>query len=96
MIDHRRWETYEDFLKFYDEEEKRPIPQAQETTQERKHRLKVENMKQHIKQQKLDIKKWNPLVDPNAVGNTYKTIFVGRLNYATEEERLRNEFEIFG
>lgn len=39
----------------------------------------------------------NPFKDRN-IPNTdeFKTIFVGRLNYTTTEERLRKEFELFG
>lgn len=39
----------------------------------------------------------NPLHDKRTEGsNPYNTIFVGRLNYATTEERLKREFEIYG
>lgn len=42
-------------------------------------------------------KEWNPLLDPNAQGsNPRKSIFVSRLNYRVDENRLYKEFEVFG
>jgi len=38
----------------------------------------------------------HPWDDRKAEGDPYKTIFVGRLNYTTTEDRLKREFEIFG
>lgn len=38
----------------------------------------------------------HPWDDKRAEGNPYNTIFVGRLNYTTTEERLKREFEIYG
>ena len=38
----------------------------------------------------------HPWDDKKASGNPYNTVFVGRLNYNTTEERLKREFEIFG
>jgi U1 small nuclear ribonucleoprotein 70kDa len=38
-----------------------------------------------------------PFKDKNITDtNPYKTVFVGRLSYTTTEERIRQEFEIFG
>lgn len=38
----------------------------------------------------------HPWDDKKAEGNPYNTIFVGRLNYTTTEDRLKREFEIYG
>ena len=38
----------------------------------------------------------NPHADKRIEGNPYCTIFVGRLNYNTTEERIKREFEIYG
>lgn len=38
----------------------------------------------------------NPHAEKRIEGNPYNTIFVGRLNYSTTEERLKREFEIYG
>jgi len=67
-----------------------------ETKAERKLRLKKVQLKKHIAEQELEIKKWNPYHDKKIEGNPYNTIFVGRLNYITTEERLKKEFEIYG
>lgn len=42
------------------------------------------------------IYEWNPFEDSNATSDPYKTLFVGRLNYTTNEKRLRKEFEEYG
>lgn len=38
----------------------------------------------------------NPFSDPHVEGDPYNTLFVGRLNYSTTEERISKEFSIFG
>ena len=56
------------------------------------------------KQKELENKKkieelkslWNPKEDQNTTSDPYKTLFVARLNYDTNETTLRNEFEIYG
>ena len=37
-----------------------------------------------------------PKVASDTQKDPYKTVFIGRLNYETTEERLRKEFELFG
>ena len=38
-----------------------------------------------------------PFNDDNTAGtDPHKTVFVGRLNFKTDEDRLKKEFEIFG
>jgi U1 small nuclear ribonucleoprotein len=39
---------------------------------------------------------YNPFHDKNIKSDERKTIFIGKLNYATDEVRLKKEFEIFG
>ena len=47
--------------------------------------------------QKAEIKNnWNPDKDKNIKGDPKKTIFVGRLNYKTDEKKLHDHFEIYG
>ena len=38
----------------------------------------------------------HPHTDKKIQGDPYKTIFVGRLNFDTTQERLYKEFNIFG
>lgn len=38
----------------------------------------------------------HPWDDKRAEGNPYNTVFVGRLSYATTEDRLKKEFAVFG
>ena len=40
--------------------------------------------------------KWNPFEDENAIGDPYKTLFVARLSYNSNEKKLRKEFEVYG
>ena len=41
-------------------------------------------------------KTYDPKSDPNAVGDAYRTLFVGRLSEHVDEASLRREFERFG
>lgn len=45
---------------------------------------------------KQGIQEWDPNKNQSATNDAFKTIFVGRLNYQTTEERLKLEFEEFG
>ncbi|TVU32056.1 hypothetical protein EJB05_23774 [Eragrostis curvula] len=42
------------------------------------------------------LQKYDPQSDPNATGDPYKTLFVGRLSYETSERNLKKEFEAYG
>lgn len=58
---------------------------------------KREKMLKNMTINKSQKKEWNPLLDPNAQGsNPRKSIFVSRLNYRVDENRLYKEFEVFG
>jgi U1 small nuclear ribonucleoprotein len=50
----------------------------------------------HLSEQKLKIKAYNPDKDENVHGDPKKTIFVGRLNYKTDETKLEENFGIYG
>lgn len=64
---------------------------------ERKMAQKRLKMLSHMKKTKESIKKWQPFNDDNTAGtDPHKTVFVGRLNFKTDEDRLKKEFEIFG
>ena len=53
-------------------------------------------MIENILAQKAEIKSYRPEKDAKIRGDPYKTIFVGRLNYKTDEKTLERSFEIFG
>merc|ERR1711935_38 len=58
-----------------------------------------DKMKKHITESKEEYKKWNPFeIDGNdkCTEDPYKTIIVANLAYATDEDRLREVFEIYG
>ncbi|XXG52611.1 hypothetical protein AAC387_Pa03g0893 [Persea americana] len=38
----------------------------------------------------------DPSNDPNISGDSYKTLFVAKLNYETMEHRIEREFEAYG
>lgn len=59
----------------------------------RRHREKVEA---HKSAQKKIIEAYDPHKDPNASGDPFKTLFVGRISYDTTEKKLKREFEVFG
>lgn len=45
---------------------------------------------------KADIATWNPKDDAKAKGDAYKTLFIGKISYDTNEQKLRREFEQYG
>jgi RNA recognition motif-containing protein len=58
-----------------------------------------DKMKKHIGEAKDSYKNWNPFeIDGNekCTEDPYKTILVANLAYATDEDRLREVFEIYG
>jgi len=46
--------------------------------------------------QKEKINQYNPDNDKKIRGDPYRTIFVGRLNFKTDEKRLIDSFEQYG
>lgn len=69
---------------------------CQETPQERKERLWKEKVIEHYLKIKDQRRKYNPNKDKNAKSDPSKTLFVGRLNYKTDEDTLTREMERFG
>ncbi|CAD8186603.1 unnamed protein product [Paramecium pentaurelia] len=57
---------------------------------------KYEKRRQHSEEVKKRLQTWNPFEDPNITSDPYKTLFVGRLNFATTDKKLRKEFEEYG
>eukprot|EP01029_Cantina_marsupialis_P029793 TRINITY_DN782217_c0_g1_i1.p1 TRINITY_DN782217_c0_g1~~TRINITY_DN782217_c0_g1_i1.p1 ORF type:complete len:327 (+),score=107.54 TRINITY_DN782217_c0_g1_i1:140-1120(+) len=82
------------------ESEQPPPRLVNETTKERRERLKKGKEASHESQLIESRKKWNPTKDlenkPSATADPYKTIFVGRLDYATTERDLKRFFERVG
>jgi len=60
---------------------------------ERKKREKRERAEKKIQEQ---LSTWDPKHDTNAKSDPRKTLFIGRLNYSTNEDTLRRKMEQFG
>lgn len=73
-----------------------PERQCRETPAQRKERIWKERTVEHYLKVKDEKKKYDPSKDPNATSDPAKTLFVSRLNFKTDEETLRREFEKFG
>lgn len=58
--------------------------------------MKKEKMMNHLIEQKKLQKVYNPKHDKKIRGDPYKTIFVGRLSYKTDEARLMDNFDMYG
>eukprot|EP01066_Platyproteum_vivax_P012573 Platyproteum_vivax@DN5711_c0_g1_i1.p1 len=78
------------------ESDKPPLREPFEPPKDRRARLRQEKIEQHRESLKKLIEQYNPLKDPNAVGDPFRTLFVARLSYDTTEKRLKREFEQFG
>ncbi|CAK9080048.1 unnamed protein product [Durusdinium trenchii] len=73
-----------------------PPKEPWESPLERKARRHREKVEAHKAAQKKVIEAYDPHKDPNASGDPFKTLFVGRISYDTTEKKLKREFEVFG
>jgi len=73
-----------------------PPKEPWESPLERKARRHLEKVQAHKDAQKKIIEAYDPHKDPNASGDPFKTLFVGRISYDTTEKKLKREFEVFG
>lgn len=80
---------------FLTKEELQPIVK-QETSSERKARVRAEKAKVHAQVLRERAATWGPKNNPTATGDAYKTLFVARLSYEVDENDLRDEFERYG
>uniref|UniRef100_A0A7N0T869 RRM domain-containing protein n=1 Tax=Kalanchoe fedtschenkoi TaxID=63787 RepID=A0A7N0T869_KALFE len=73
-----------------------PPPKEAELPSQRRariHKLRLEKGEQKAAE---ELKKYDPHNDPNVSGDPYKTLFVARLNYETNESKIKREFEAYG
>jgi RNA recognition motif-containing protein len=75
-----------------------PTPErvVQETAAQRRARIAKERGEEHAEKCAAALASWDPHANPNATGDGYRTLFVGRLNYETTEETLMRELERYG
>ena len=83
-------EYSEIFNKFESVDQVAPVVELKSAA---KLRVKKANLLQNIIEQKEKINQYNPDNDKKIRGDPYRTIFVGRLNYKTDEKRLIDSFE---
>ena len=67
-----------------------------ETRSERRERIKKLRQEKAEKDRESSKAMWDPAADENAANDAYKTLFVARLNFLTDERKLKREFEVFG
>lgn len=63
---------------------------------QKRDRLQLEKKERAVKLMTEDVKDYKPAEDPNVRGDAFKTLFVSRLNYDTEQKDLEREFGRFG
>lgn len=69
---------------------------CRETPAQRKERIWKERVIEHYYKTKEERGKYDPTKDKHVTSDPYKTLFVSRLNFNTDEETLRKEMERFG
>ena len=68
------------------------------------HMSPSERRQERLKEKKLRseerlnaaLAQWHPKENPNATGDPFKTLFLGRLHYDIDEKQLKKEFERYG
>ncbi|KAF0988473.1 hypothetical protein HZS_4287, partial [Henneguya salminicola] len=83
------------YLDYFDEPKDEP-PVLYETRFERRERKLRERQEHEEKILEEKKQKWDPKTRENVSTDPYKTLFVGRLSYETQESKLKREFEIYG
>ncbi|KAK9822157.1 hypothetical protein WJX81_000658 [Elliptochloris bilobata] len=67
-----------------------------ESKAEKKLRVAAQKIARAQEQIEAGLKEWDPAKDPEAAGDPFKTLFVGRISYEATEKKLRREFEEYG
>jgi len=78
------------------EDETPPKGPPAETKEEKKKRKEKEAKARNDAQVTSMTSLWNPKEQHKEAGDAYKTLFVGRLSYETDEKSIRREFENYG
>jgi len=81
---------------FSDPKDDPPPSAPAEAPAARRTRIKEERAAARAAANAEAAKTYDPKSDPNAVGDAYRTLFVGRLSEHVDEASLRREFERFG
>ncbi|EDQ91989.1 uncharacterized protein MONBRDRAFT_22712 [Monosiga brevicollis MX1] len=72
------------------------VGQFLETREARKQRKAKEAIERQEPQLSAALEAWKPKENPKATSDPFKTLFVGRLSYALDEEVLKKEFSTYG
>jgi U1 small nuclear ribonucleoprotein len=84
------------YLSNFEDPKDTPLPARVETREERVERKRRERAEQAAYKLEQGIALWDPHTYSNATSDPYKTLFVARINYDTNETKLRREFEAYG
>jgi len=80
------------FLKKENKSEKKEV----ETNRVKRIKSIAEKIEKKKSENREKLKEWDPKKDEKIQGDAYKTLFVYKLNYETNEKKLKKEFEIYG
>ncbi|GKU99143.1 hypothetical protein SLEP1_g12032 [Rubroshorea leprosula] len=72
-----------------------PVKEA-ETPAQRRARIHKLRLEKGAEMAAEGLKNYEPNSDPNISGDPYKTLFVARLSYETNESRIKRDFEAYG
>merc|ERR1711962_1449649 len=84
-----------DFLSNFEVDPPPPATRG-ETREEKDIRRKKEKAAAVASGLESKVSTWTPHTDQNAVGDPFKTLFVGRINFDTNEYKLKRELEQYG
>lgn len=82
----------------FEEPSETPPPTRVETREERLERKKRDKEEQVAYKLEQEIALWDPTAydDDQVTTDPFKTLFVGRINFYTSENKIRREFETYG
>ena len=84
------------YVGLFEDPKNTPVATRGETKLEKKLRRMKEKKNARDLEIEEELKSWDPHNNPNAVGDAFKTLFVGRINYDASEAKLKREFEVYG
>jgi len=84
------------FITEFDAHSETPEKVKVETRVEKEKRKRCDILERGMKKTEESLEAWNPHEDAKAESDPFRTLFVARINYDTNQSKLKREFEEYG